>query len=183
MSTNATSPRSTPTMVPTAQRPNRVASNSMNMKETAASKKHRLQTAEDAEKYLASKGWHPDIGPTIDSLAHTVLLLATCGPTKDVIDGLRAIGLILREAAFKIFGDAIIDDFMEKAHVVTADLVEIGKKFDRQQNLALNADDFLDDTTKELKATTEALKALLNVWLELEKNHATILTRQLNDLQ
>ena len=128
------------------------------MKETAASKKHRLQTAEDAEKYLASKGWHPDIGPTIDSLAHTALLLATCGPTKDVIDGLRAIGLILREAAFKIFGDAIIDDFMEKAHVVTADLVEIGKKFDRQQNLALNADEFLNDSTKELKAATEALK-------------------------
>src|SRR6201996_4798987 len=141
-----------------AQRPNRVASNSMNMKEAAASKKHRLQTAEDAEKYLASKGWHPDIGPTIDSLAHTVLLLATCGPTKDVIDGLCAIGLILREAAFKIFGDAIIDDFMEKAHVVTADLVEIRKKFDRQQNLALNADEFLDDSTKELKAATEALK-------------------------
>jgi len=155
---SATSPRTTSSALPTSQRSNRVTSNSTTMKETTVNKKHKLQTAEDAEKYLISKGWHPDIGPTVESVAQTALLLSTCGPAKEVTDGLRAIGLILREAAFKLFRDAIIEDFLEKAQIVTADLIEIGKKVDRQQNLALNADEFLGESTKELKETTEALK-------------------------
>src|ERR1700761_1038236 len=159
MATSTTSPRPTPATITMSQRPNRAIPAIATPKETMAAKKpHKLQTAEEAENYLISKGWHPDIGPTLDSIAHSALLLSTCGPAKDVTDGLRAIGLILKEAAFKLFGDAIIQDFMEKAHAVTADLVEPGKKFDRQQNLALNADEFLGNCTKELKAATEALK-------------------------
>src|ERR1700761_257212 len=159
MATSTTSPRPTPATITMSQRPNRAIPAIATPKETMAAKKpHKLQTAEEAENYLISKGWHPDIGPTLDSIAHSALLLSTCGPAKDVTDGLRAIGLILKEAAFKIFGDSIIDNFMEKAQIVTADLIEIGKKFDRQENLVLNGNEFLEDSAKELKETTEALK-------------------------
>lgn len=152
MPLSSASPNATPTP---SQRTTRTGTN---VKETSTKKAHRLQTTDDAENYLTSKGWHPDTGPTLDSIAQTALLLASCGPSKDITDGLRAIGLILKEAAFKTFGDNIIDNFMEKAHIVTANLVDIGEKVDKQLNLAMNLDNLVEDASKELRETTETLK-------------------------